>query len=159
MYPAERLFIKEKKTKLKYMSKSGPFVIIEDNKKEQLLYQIALKNLNVPNNTHFFDEGSEALQYLETTKENPFLIICDINMPKMDGLDLRQRISANPYLKKKATPFIFMTSTPTNINLKEAYELSVQGFFRKTQSNEGLERQLALVIDYWTECLDPNYYA
>lgn len=141
------------------MSKSGPFIIIDDNKKEQLLYQIALKNLNVNNETLFFDDGYEAMQYLETTKENPFLIICDINMPKMDGLDFRQRIAANPYLKKKATPFIFMTSSPTSINLKEAYELSVQGFFRKTQGAEGLEQQLSLMIDYWQECLDPNHYA
>lgn len=140
------------------MSKSGPFVIIEDNKKEQLLYQIVLKNLNVPNSTHFFDEAREALQYLETTKENPFLIICDIKMPKIDGLDLRQRISANPYLKKKATPFVFMTNTPTTINIREAYELSVQGLFRKTHGIEGLERQIALLIDYWTECLEPNYF-
>lgn len=140
------------------MSKTGPFIIIDDNKKEQLLYQIALQSLKVNNPVHFFDDGKEALDYLETTKDNPFLIICDINMPQMDGMDLRQRIAANPYLKKKTTPFVFMTNAPCNANVKEAYELSVQGFFKKADSAGGLERVLALIIEYWTECIEPNSY-
>lgn len=139
------------------MPKSGPFVIIEDNKKDQLLYQIALQNLNVHNQVLFFDDGTEALEYLEKTKENPFLIICDINMPQMDGLDLRQRIAANPYLKKKATPFVFMSASPTSACVKMAYDLSVQGFFKKTDVS-GLERTLALLIEYWSECIEPNSY-
>ncbi|MGZ5191163.1 MAG: response regulator [Flavisolibacter sp.] len=138
------------------MSKTGPFVIIDDNKKEQLLYQIALQSLKVHNPVHFFDDGKDALEYLETTKENPFLILCDINMPQMDGLDLRHRIAANPYLKKKATPFVFMTSSPSNANVKEAYDLSVQGFFKKENGAAGLERILALLIEYWSECIEPN---
>jgi CheY-like chemotaxis protein len=140
------------------MSKSGPFVIIDDNKKEQLLFQMALQSLKINNPVHFFDDGKDALEYLEATKENPFLIICDINMPQMDGLDLRQRIAANPYLKKKATPFVFMTSAPTSAGVKEAYELSVQGFFKKSDSAAGLERVLALLIEYWSECIEPNAY-
>lgn len=140
------------------MSKSGPIIIIEDNKKDQLLYQIALQNLNVHNQVLFFDDGRDALEYLETTKDNPFLIICDINMPQMDGLDLRHRIAANPYLKKKATPFVFMSSTPSSANVKEAYELSVQGFFRKADGANGLERVLAMLLEYWSECIEPNTY-
>ncbi|MES2568068.1 MAG: response regulator [Bacteroidota bacterium] len=140
------------------MSKSGPFVIINDNKKEQLMYQIALQNLKVNNPIHFFEDGSDALEYLETTKENPFLIICDINMPKMDGLELRRKIEANPYLKSKATPFVFMSSSPTSASVKEAYELSVQGFFKKSEGAAGIEKILALLIEYWTDCIDPNSF-
>ncbi|MCD6017397.1 MAG: response regulator [Bacteroidetes bacterium] len=140
------------------MSKSGPFIIIDDNKKDQLLYQIVLQNLKVHNPVLFFDDGKEALEYLETTKDNPFLIICDINMPQMDGLDLRHRIAANPYLKKKATPFVFMSSAASGANVKEAYALAVQGFFKKADSAAGLERILALLIEYWSECIEPNTY-
>lgn len=140
------------------MSKSGPFIIIEDNKEEQLFYGTVLKNLNVLNQIHFFQNGREALEYLETTKENPLLILCDINMPQMDGMDLRERIAANPYLKKKATPFVFRTGSPTNSEVKDAYELSVQGFFRKYQDYEKNERQIKLIIDYWSECIEPNNY-
>ncbi|MBA3970591.1 MAG: hypothetical protein H0X46_00275 [Bacteroidetes bacterium] len=74
----------------------------------------------------------------------------------MNGMDLRQRISDNPYLKKKATPFIFRTGSISSIDIHKAYELSVQGFFMKTADLESMQVQLQMILLYWSECLEPN---
>jgi CheY-like chemotaxis protein len=135
------------------MSKTGPFIIIDANKKEQLLYQIAFQNLKLNNPVIFFEDGKEALDYLISAKETPSMIICDINIPQINGMDLRHQIAANPDLKRKSIPFVFMSSSPTIANIKEAYDLPVQGFFKKADSAAGIERILALLTEYWTECI------
>ncbi|MES2565297.1 MAG: response regulator [Bacteroidota bacterium] len=137
------------------MAKYGPIIIVDDNSEEQQTYHNVLKQLGIKNQLFFFDNGHEALDYLQTTKEDPFLIICDINMPKMDGMELRRLIAANPYLKKKGMPFVFRSHSATSGEIKEAYELSVQGFFPKTDDPARIEKQLAVIFDYWMECFDP----
>jgi CheY-like chemotaxis protein len=138
------------------MAKDGPIIIVEDNKQERSLYEIAFKNLLTSNPVHFFENGKEAFDYLQVTRENPFLIICDLTMPAMEGLELRQRISDNPYLKKKATPFVFRTGSARSIDIDKAYELSVQGFFIKCENYEKMQEQLKMILKYWHECLEPN---
>ncbi|CAN5913976.1 hypothetical protein BH11BAC7_BH11BAC7_26500 [soil metagenome] len=138
------------------LAKYGPIVIIEDNEDERFLYQVTFRNLKVSNPLSFFNNGREALDYLASTQENPFLIICDIQMPVMDGLELRQRVVDNPYLVKKATPFVFRTGNTTSFEIAKAYELTVQGFFKKSHDPEKMGYQLKLILDYWKECLEPN---
>lgn len=139
------------------MSKSSPIVIIEDDNEEKDFYIEVFKKLGVQNKLLFFENGREALTYLETTKDNPFLIICDLKMPVMDGLVLRERIYNNPYLRKKATPFVFRTGSANNENLRRAYELTVQGFFQKNHDYEKDEKQIKIIFDYWLDGLDPNH--
>jgi CheY-like chemotaxis protein len=137
------------------MSKTGPIIIIDEDHNEQEIYQTVFTKSAIKNKLHFFENGREALDYLINTKEDPFLIICDINMPRMDGMDLRRQISANPYLKKKGTPFVFRTAFATESDVKEAFELSVQGFFSKTNDLIKVKNQIDVILDYWMECLEP----
>lgn len=138
------------------MSKSGPLIIIDDDKEEHFFYKTVLNSLNLRNKLIFFENGKEALEYLETTTDSPFLILCDMNMPVMNGLELRKKIAESPELKRKSTPFIFRTGTATTKDLIRSYELTVQGFFKKTDDLHQLEHQLAMIINYWKECLDPG---
>jgi CheY-like chemotaxis protein len=141
------------------MMRNGPIIIVEDNPIERTLYQIALKSLGIPNESRFFTDGEEALAYIETTSEIPFLIISDMNMPKMNGLELREKINSSEHLKKKVTPFVFRTGSITESDVSKSYELSAHGFFCKNHDFNGLERQLKLIIEYWTECIGPHKYA
>lgn len=138
------------------MSKGGPLVIIEDDKDERSFYETALSQLKIKNEIRFFNNGKDALEYLMTTKDTPFLIICDMDMPIMNGLELRERVFANPYLKKKATPFVYRTGSASDNHIIKAYDLSVQGFFTKTNDLDNLQHQLGVIIQYWKECLEPN---
>jgi CheY-like chemotaxis protein len=138
------------------MSKKGPIVIVEDSADEQHLYQHALKNLNVHNKILFFDNGKSALKYLTATKEHPFLVICDIQMPEMTGIELKEKVESNKHLKLKSTPFVFRTGTVTANNVIEGYNLSAQGFFKKTSDFKQLVNQLSLIIKYWRESIEPD---
>ena len=141
------------------MSAQGPILIIEDDEDDQFMIRLALDQLNVSNDKRFFDNGQKALDYLLTTTERPFLIFCDINMPLMNGLELRETINENEYLRKKAVPFVFLTTSANQNAVRIAYDLTVQGYFKKASSFEGIKEQLQLTVAYWKNCLHPNNIA
>lgn len=138
------------------MSFNGPLICIEDDPDDQHLIKLAADELNITHELRFFSDGESALHYLETSQEQPFLILCDINLPIMNGLELRQRLNENEHLREKSIPFIFVTTGASPETVKRAYEATVQGFFKKTDSYEKLKRQLGLLVTYWTDCLHPN---
>lgn len=138
------------------MSKKGPILLIEDDEDDQLLISQAIQSLNIPNSIQVFHNGQEALDYLQTTQQQPFLILCDINMPKLNGLELRALINQNEQLRRKAIPFVFLTTTANAEAVQEAYDESVQGFYQKATTQTGLQRQLGLIVEYWQTCLHPN---
>ena len=139
-----------------FMSKDGPVIIIEDDHDDQDILNEALTEIGVQNPIVFFDKGDEALNYLMSTREKPFLILCDINLPGMDGTTLRRKIFEIDYLRKKSIPFIFLTTTARSEAVEEAYRLSVQGYFEKQNHFETLKQRLTLIIDYWQACIHPN---
>lgn len=138
------------------MSKKGPIVLIEDDEDDQFLIEKALKAQQLPNKIRFFANGQLALDYFEKTTEQPFLILCDINMPIVNGLELRQRINESDYLREKAIPFIFLTTSSNAQSIEIAYQESVQGFYKKSSQYTGLQEQIRLIVDYWQSCLHPN---
>lgn len=138
------------------MSAQGPLVIIEDDDDDQFMIQLALDKLNIPNPRRFFPNGQEALDYLLTTAEQPFIILCDINMPLMNGIELRKHMNENEYLREKSIPFVFLTTAATADVVKTAYDETVQGFFKKATTYEGIKEQIGLIIAYWKSCLHPN---
>jgi CheY-like chemotaxis protein len=74
------------------MNKHGPIIVIEDNLADQRILVEIFKNLNYENELLFFNDGLEALEFLNKADKIPFLIISDINMPKINGFELRSRI-------------------------------------------------------------------
>jgi CheY-like chemotaxis protein len=138
------------------MSVKGPIICIEDDLDDQFLIRSAMQELDIPNKLIFFGNGLEALLFLETTQEQPFLIICDINMPVMNGLELRERIDQNEYLRRKAIPFIFLSTADNPQIIKEAYDSTIQGFFKKENSFNELRNRFKIILDYWRYCLHPN---
>jgi len=138
------------------MSKKGPIILVEDDKDDQELIKEVLHSIGVLNKLICFSNGAEALDYLKTTIEQPFLILCDINMPVMDGITLRKHINNNERLRKKSIPFVFLTTTAGKPAITEAYEMSVQGFFEKGSSLSEINDTLQLICDYWQRCRHPN---
>ena len=138
------------------MAINGPIISIEDDEDDQLLIEIAVKTLKISNELHFFPNGQEALDYLETTAEKPLLILCDVNMPLMNGLELRKRINENEYLRRKSIPFIFLTTRPSQEDVQIAYDQTVQGFYEKPVQYKELQKQISLIVEYWQNCLHPN---
>ena len=77
-------------------------------------------------------------------------------MPRLTGLELRERIQANKDLRMKCIPFIFFTTAANKKFVLEAYHKSIQGFFQKPNTSEELENKIKIIIEYWNECIAPN---
>ena len=73
------------------MNKGGPIIIIEDDLDDQDILTEVFKELNYRNEIIFFDDGEKALTYLTATEVEPFIIFSDINMPKLSGMELREK--------------------------------------------------------------------
>jgi len=139
------------------MNKSGPIVVIEDDADDQEVLAEIFKNLDYKNPVIYFSDSEEALTYLVDTKIKPFLILSDINMPKLSGFELRQKVHTNEDLNLKCIPYLFFTTTSSQQAVVDAYSQSVQGFFVKPNSIEHLERTIKRIIEYWQECEAPNF--
>ena len=138
------------------MAKYGPILIVEDDEDDQQVYGDVIRSFNKRNEIIFFGEGKSLLEYLNTTKQQPFIIICDVNLPEMSGLELRRKINESDFLRKKSIPFVFF-STSENIDaVREAYDLTVQGYFVKSPLYDEIVQQLKLIIEYWIACRHPN---
>ncbi|MEB2782813.1 response regulator [Algoriphagus sp. C2-6-M1] len=139
------------------MNKSGPIIIIEDDMDDQLILVEVFKQLNYRNKLIFFGEGEKALKYLIETEIEPFLVLSDINMPKLNGLELREKVHNNEDLRLKSIPYLFFTTSAQQKNVIDAYSRSIQGFFVKPDGFDNLKRMLMKIVEYWQECESPNY--
>ncbi|GAB3503613.1 hypothetical protein GCM10027341_33020 [Spirosoma knui] len=137
----------------------GPIIFIDDDQDDQLMFKPLLERLAPNNQVIFFNNGQQAIDYLRTSKEPAFIIISEVSMQVMNGLELRREIEADPELKRKAVPFIFFTHPVYKQMVEEAYELTIQGFFEKQSSIEQMKNQLEAIVNYWKSSLHPNRFS
>ncbi|CAN5434204.1 response regulator [soil metagenome] len=144
--------------KHQYLNKRGPVVVIEDDMDDQHMLEDIFKTLNYPNEIVFFVDGNDALEYLNRLDVNPFLILSDVNMPRINGFELRSKIHTNNQLHIKCIPYLFFTTSATKDSVIDAYAISVQGFFLKPNSYKKLENTIRVIMEYWRECIAPSEY-
>jgi len=138
------------------MNKKGPIIIIEDDSDDQDFLTEIFKNLNYPNRVIFFSDGEEALDHIVKTSELPFLILSDINMPKLNGFELREKLKTDAKLSNKCIPYLFFSTAANQKAVIQAYSQSVQGFFVKPVSIAELEKTIRVIMEYWRLCAAPN---
>jgi CheY-like chemotaxis protein len=140
------------------MVNTGPILILEDDFEDQELLQEVLLEIGIKEKMIFFEDGVKALDYLMTTAEQPFLIISDINLPGMTGLQFQQKVNANEYLRKKSIPLVFLTTVENKAVIEQVYGLTVQGFFTKPSTFAEYKETLLSITGYWRICRHPNTY-
>lgn len=126
---------------------NNPIIIIEDDKEDCDFLMGALDAMSLQNKVKCFTSGLSALQYFQTTNERTFLIISDINMPIMSGLELKRQMNLDEALK--FIPFVFLTTSIAPFTIEQAFSLNIQGFFQKPNSISGLTVTTKSIIDYW----------
>jgi len=139
------------------MNKNGTIIFIEDDIDDQELLTEIFKELNYKNEIIFFGDGELALDHLINNRVEPFIVFSDINMPKLNGMELREKIHNNEDLRLKCTPYLFFSTSSEQQHVIDAYSKSIQGFFVKPNSFSEIKRTLKIIIDYWKECVSPNY--
>ncbi len=135
-----------------------PIIVIEDDLDDQVILQGVFDDLGIKNELKFFGTASEALSYLKITSDKPFLILSDVNLPGMDGTELKRLINENEYLRKKSIPFVFYSTSARKESVVQAYSIMVQGYFEKPQSLSEIKETIKLIIDYWKLCKHPNSF-
>jgi CheY-like chemotaxis protein len=134
----------------------GPIVIVEDDTDDQEIYSEAIRAVGILNEMRFFSAAEDALHYLLTTKEQPFIILSDINMPAMTGLQFKERIQQDDFLRNKGIPFVFISTNASPGAVRKAHELSVQGYFQKPSSMNEIKGMLKVLFGYWELCKHIN---
>jgi CheY-like chemotaxis protein len=137
-------------------SRKGPIVIIEDDIDDQEMFGEVFKELQVENELKFFENCNDGLNYLMETSDKPLLILSDINLPAMSGIEMRSRIIENDYLRQKSIPFVFLSTASKKEYIVQAYAMMVQGYFEKPDSLDKLKDTLGMIVNYWKYCKHPN---
>jgi CheY-like chemotaxis protein len=138
------------------MDKNGPVIIIEDDVDDQDILLEIFQKLNYTNQIIFFKDGQEALDFLNRADTIPFLVLSDINMPKLSGFELREKLKTDAALQVKCIPYLFFSTALNQKAVIDAYSMSVQGFFVKGTSMSELEKTVSVIMEYWKRCAAPN---
>jgi len=139
------------------MNKAGPIIIIEDDLDDQEIFNEVFLSLNYPNEIIFFSDGEQALHYLTETHTEPFIIFSDINMPRLSGMELRNKIHENEDLRIKSIPYLFFSTSAEQSYIIDAYSKSIQGFFVKPSEYSDIKDTIRVIVEYWMRCVSPNY--
>lgn len=139
------------------MNKNGPIIIIEDDDDDRDILTEIFNELKYNNEIIFFSDSLKALDYLTHTEIEPFLVLSDINMPKLNGMELRDKVHNNEDLRTKSIPYLFFSTSAEQRHVIDAYSRSIQGFFIKPSNYNRLKSVIKKIVEYWQECESPNY--
>ncbi len=109
-------------------------LLVEDSPEDALLTQRSLKKANVLNEVVWLKDGAEALDYLfkgclEGEKRLPQIVLLDIHMPRVDGIEVLRAIRGDDRLK--CLPVVIFTSSKEEQDLVQSYRLGVNSYIRK----------------------------
>lgn len=138
------------------MNQEGPIIIIEDDQDDQQMLREIFAELGVGNELVLLTTGKEALDYLENPNVRPFVVISDINIPKMSGLQVRAAIDQHKEDRIRCVPYVFLTTAASHNTICDAYALSVQGFFVKPNTFEEMKDTIKCILLYWQRGKTPN---
>lgn len=140
------------------MSKKGPIILIEDDIDDQQLTKEIISEIMADNEVICFSYCDDAYAYLmdDTSRIQPFIILSDVNLPKMTGVALKEKLDQNAMLRQKSIPFVFYSTSAQKKDINLAYEHRVQGYFLKDATIEAMKETLQLIFAYWSKCKHPN---
>jgi len=135
---------------------NGPILYVGGDEDDRYLVTDALEEIGCTSNVINFDNGQALIDYLGSNKERPFIILCDLYLPQMTGLELKEVINRDDQLKRRTIPFIFLSESVNPKDVDDAYMSLVQGFYVKSPTFEGLKEQLRAICDYWERATLPG---
>jgi CheY-like chemotaxis protein len=126
-----------------------PIFLIEDDQVDTMVVRRALKELHVANRLEHVENGEEALAYLrDPARERPCLILLDLNMPIMNGIEFLQAAKADSELK--CMPVVVLTTSDEQKDKVESFELGVAGYMRKPVDYQQFVEIIRTIDAYWT---------
>jgi CheY-like chemotaxis protein len=111
------------------MNKNGPIIVIEDDADDREMLRVAFNDLNYANEVCYFETGKKALAHLQNESIYPFLIISDVNLPELNGFELRKMVHTNEGLSAKCIPYVFFsTAVDKQAVIRRLYHVCARAF-------------------------------
>jgi CheY-like chemotaxis protein len=137
------------------MRNSKPILLVEDDHVDAMTVKRSLKDLNVTNLLVCTLDGKEALEHLTGEgNKRPCIILLDLNMPKMSGIEFLKIVKADDELKR--IPVVVLTTSQNIEDKLETFGLSVAGYIVKPSDYKKFVEAMRTVNVYWTLSELPN---
>lgn len=135
---------------IKNKEKTLDILLIDDNQDDVLLVKLAAKECNIGGEFLVVNNGKSAILLLETLvsdeKNLPDLIILDINIPKINGIEVLRYIKSNEFIK--SIPTIVFTSSDSVTDMKYCYESGADLYLRKPNNIEGFREIMKYIKSF-----------
>lgn len=130
-------------------------ILVEDNPDDAMLTKRALKNNNISNNLIHLKNGEEALNFIfeggeydgHKFTQHPKIILLDLKMPKVNGMEVLERIKADEATKN--IPVVILTSSAEDPDIKKCYELGANSYIVKPVEFENFTKTVVELGLYW----------
>jgi CheY-like chemotaxis protein len=130
------------------MKSDKPILLIEDDVVDAMTVRRALKDVNAVNPLDIVSNGEEALQYLRDGKnDQPCIILLDLNMPKMNGIEFLKIARQDQLLRK--IPVVVLTTSKGEQERMESFNLSVAGYMIKPMDYSQFVEMVRVISTYW----------
>ncbi|WP_028102741.1 response regulator [Pseudoduganella violaceinigra] len=128
---------------------SKPILLVEDDQVDVMTILRALKEVHVGNRVVAMENGEAALEYLrEPGSEPPCIILLDLNMPIMNGIEFLQNIKQDPLLRR--IPVIVLTTSEEQQDKMRSFDLGVAGYMTKPVDYRQFVEVVRSINLYWT---------
>ncbi len=130
------------------MRSFDPILLVEDDQLDVMTLKRALKDIKATNPLHIRNNGESALEFLrDLANPKPLLILLDLNMPRMNGLEFLKIIKADVDLCK--IPVVVLTTSQEEQDRLASFQLSVAGYIIKPLTYPDFVEKLLIVYQYW----------
>jgi CheY-like chemotaxis protein len=131
------------------MKGKKPILLVEDDTVDTMTVTRALKEIHVSNNIISVGNGKEALEYLRNeSNERPCIILLDLNMPKMNGIEFLEIAKHDEELKM--IPVVVLTTSKEEQDKVDSFRLSVAGYMIKPVDYRQFVEVVRTINVYWT---------
>lgn len=125
-------------------------LLVEDNDVDIEAVRRGLSSHRIANPLRVARDGVEALELLRSVDDpfpSPFLVLLDLNMPRMNGIEFLAEIRRDPRLR--GTVVFVLTTSNAEEDKVEAYDLNVAGYILKSEVGDGFVKLVAMLDRYW----------
>jgi CheY-like chemotaxis protein len=139
------------------MKANGDIIIIDDDPDDwEILLGVfgeVIEEHNFSNRVIIFEDSTMVMDYLKGSESEIFMVLSDVNMPRLNGFQLRESIYEIPALYKRCMPYIFLSTCSDKDCISKAFEMPLQGFFEKPRSLPDYRKLISEIVMYWKHCL------
>lgn len=135
------------------MTIARPILLVEDNPDDEQLTSRALRQGNLANSILVARNGEEALRHLEAANPLPVVVLLDLKLPKVSGLDVRRQIRARE--ATRLLPVVVLTSSSEERDIIESYNLGANSYVRKPVAFDRFTEAVRQLGIYWAPIHEP----